>query len=314
MEPIKPNETINITTEENDVGTRIDVLLSQRLSLYSRTFFQKLITKKCVKINGKIATKSKTLIKENDEISITFPENKTVSPKKIIDTDLGVEIIHEHPDFFIINKPAGLVVHKPSDTKYGESIITLADWMLSKFSELQSVGESDRPGIVHRLDKNTSGIMIIPRKNHVHAIFGDLFRNRKIQKKYVAVVQDHPDKEGTIDFPIARHPKIKIKMTHDVPSGKQSKTNYKVLEYFKDSTLVEAKPITGRTHQIRVHFAAIGHSLIGDTTYGKKSKLINRHALHAQEISFPYKEKDYSFSCKPPEDFSKLTEVLRKNS
>ena len=139
-----------------------------------------------------------------------------------------------------------------------------------------------------------------------------MFRNRQIQKTYLALVKGHPDKKGTIDLPISRHPTQKIKMSHLSPAGKAAVSNYKVLEYFNDCTLVEVKPITGRTHQIRVHFAAIGHPLVGDDTYGKKSKLINRQALHAYSLEFDYQDKRFSFSQELPEDFKDAVEKLQK--
>ena len=183
------------------------------------------------------------------------------------------------------------------------------------FKEISKVGESERPGIVHRLDKNTSGIMIIPRKDYVHAIFSEMFKDRKIKKTYLAIVEGHPDPKGTIDLPISRHPTEKIKMSHLNPAGKDSTTNYSVLEYFEKCSLVELKPTTGRTHQIRVHMAAIGHPLLGDSTYGKESYMIGRHALHANKLEFEYNKELFSFSCdEQPEDFKNALEKLRKQT
>ncbi|MBT3455751.1 RluA family pseudouridine synthase [bacterium] len=314
MREIKPNEIVTITAEDEDTDLRLDVFLVKHLSLYSRSFFQNLIKRKTVSINGTTIRKSSTRIQPNDEIVLKSPEAKSIVVKKVVEKDIGVKIIHENDDFLIVNKPAGLIVHEPTDTKFGHETITLVDWLLCHFKDIAKVGEADRPGIVHRLDKNTSGILIIPRKNHVHTLFGNMFRTREIHKTYLAIVSGHPDREGTIDLPISRNLKDRIKMTHLNPSGRDSVTHYKVLEYFEDSTLLEAKPVTGRTHQIRVHLLAIGHPLIGDTTYGQSSKIIDRHALHAQKLEFTYQNENLSFSHEPPEDFQAAIEQLRKNT
>ena len=311
IDPIKPGESTTLIVSEEDIDNRIDVFIAKNLNLYSRSFFQKLIDENYVLKNNKAITKHKTKVQLNDIIKITFPPEKIIEPKKIIDQKLDVKIIYEHQDFFIISKPACLIVHDPTDSPLKNNIITLVDWLLAHFKGLEKVGLSQRPGIVHRLDMNTSGILIIPRKNYSHTIFGNMFRNREIKKTYLAIVQGHPDKSGTIDLPISRHKQQKIKMTHTDPNGRQSLTHYKIIEYFDDCSLVEAKPVTGRTHQIRVHLSAIGHPIIGDIVYGKKSKIINRQALHAQKIEFEYQKEPFSFSCPAPKDFQDALEKLK---
>ena len=311
MEPIQPNTTLTLTVAPEEENLRIDTFLAQHFSLYSRTFFQKLIDLGLVAINKKIITKHKSGVKDGDCITITFPPEKKIEPK-IIPADMGVSIVYEHPDFLIINKPAGLLVHAPTDKAADRDTLTLVDWLVSQFKELSDVGTLDRPGIVHRLDKDTSGLMIIPRKQHVHMVFGDMFRNREIKKTYLAVVEGHPSQSGTIDFPIARHPTKKTRMTHTNPLGRQALTHYTVRKYFKTCTLVEAYPVTGRTHQIRVHFSGMGHPLMGDVVYGKKSPYIKRQALHAAQIAFTYQGENYKFESEPPEDFQKILQILSK--
>ena len=311
MEQIKPGETLIIDVYEEDIDKRLDVFLAKSLKLYSRSFFQKLISAQHVKINDLVVTKSKTKIQRNDIVSVTFPPEKKIDLKKIINKELDVQILNQHPDFLIVYKPAGLMVHDPTDTQISNDIITLVDWLLVHFKELENVGEIDRPGIVHRLDMNTSGLLIIPKKRYAHTIFSDMFRERKIQKTYLAIATGHPDKEGTIDFSISRHPQQKTRMTHTIQTGRSATTHYKVLEYFKDCSLLELKPITGRTHQIRVHLAAIGHPIIGDSVYGNHSKIIKRQALHAYKLEFEYKNEPFSFMCPIPQDFENAIEALK---
>jgi len=319
IELVKPNSNHTFTVDPEYGGMRIDVFLSHQFPSYSRSFFEKLIEDCCVKINDTLVRKKSVLLKENDTISVTFPLPKR-DPIKIKKEakNLDVEIVYEHPHFIVVNKPAGLMVHTP----HPDSVdVTLVDWLLANFDELKNVGHVDRPGIVHRLDKDTTGLIIIPRNNCAHAYFGNLFRDRKIKKTYLAIVKGHPDKTGEIKFDIARHPSNRSKMTH-VTGGnrplikgkiRKAKTVYKVIEYFDDYSLVEVYPVTGRTHQIRVHFAGIGHPLLGDAVYGEKSKTINRHALHAQKLEFDFEGKQCSIIQEPPKDFKQAICSLRKN-
>jgi 23S rRNA pseudouridine1911/1915/1917 synthase len=203
------------------------------------------------------------------------------------------------------------------------SAITVADWILHNHHELSNVGAVDRPGIIHRLDKETSGLLIIARTNYGHNALGALFRNRKINKTYKAIVAGHPPKDGTITLAIGRNPTNRLKMAtfnedlidHTGKIGctkvRHATTDYKVLEYFDDASLIEVKPTTGRTHQIRVHMAALGHPIIGDQLYGKTSPFINRQALHAEQLSFIFDDTHYSFTDEFPHDFQQLINNLR---
>ena len=180
------------------------------------------------------------------------------------------------------------------------------------FAIFNHVGTVDRPGIVHRLDRDTSGLMIIPRTNEAHASMTDMFKDRKIQKTYLAIVMGHPPESGTIDLYVGRHPSMRNKMHHFTALTKQASsrtalTHYEVIQYYDDFSLVKVKPVTGRTHQIRVHFAAIGHPLLADPLYGRKSKLSKRHALHAHQLEFEYKSKSYCFTSQLD---SKLQNIL----
>jgi 23S rRNA pseudouridine1911/1915/1917 synthase len=287
---------------------RIDSFLSQALVTYSRSFFQKLIEKGCIKVNGKELLKYSTPVRTGDLINILFPEiSQNQLPDHASLAKLNIEIIYEHKHFFIINKPAHLVVHRPQSNS---SHVTLVDWLISYSNDLIHIGPQERPAIVHRLDKDTSGIMIIPRTQYSYDIFHHLFKNRAITKVYNAVVQGHPPLQASIELAIQRHPTKRTRMTHSNSTGRASLTNYKVLQYFKDSALIEAYPITGRTHQIRVHCAAIGHPILGDPVYGKASPLITRQALHAHKVTFTFDNQNYTFTAPIPADIIHLLEQI----
>ena len=304
-------EKILITVAENQTGKRLDVFMSEQLPAYSRAFFKRLIDDGYVLVNGLSITKAGYVLKLNDQVTYTFPAPKSVDMSKDL-TNVFVEIVYEHADFLIINKPAGLVVHAPQKEYIG---ITLVDWLLHYFKDLKTVGAQDRPGIVHRLDMHTSGLMIIPTNNQSHAIFTNMFKDRQISKTYLAVTTGHPDQTGQINYPIVRHPSHRNRMTHVLSKeltqnwakqARHAQTNYRVLNYLPSYSLVAVQPVTGRTHQIRVHMAAIGHVLVGDIVYGHKTGLISRQALHAYKLVFSYQGQVYEFIAQPPADFNNL--------
>jgi 23S rRNA pseudouridine1911/1915/1917 synthase len=317
---VEPNSLFTFIVDESSCIQRIDQYLSNNFSHYSRTFFQKLIEEKCVSRNGIITTKSSTPIVINDTITIQFPLARIIEPGKIMDETSHVSVLETTQHFMIVYKPPYLLVHPPSKTS---TAITLTDWITHNHQEISQIGIVDRPGIVHRLDKDTSGIMIITRTNHAHTIFNNLFKERKINKTYLAIVEGHPEQEGTINLAIARDPFNRIKMTtfseeanHQELCKKHSikirhaLTHYKVLRYFKNTSLVEIKPTTGRTHQIRVHMTAIGHPIVGDQTYGQKSALITRQALHAYRLHFIFDNQEYDFSSPLPHDMQQILDAL----
>jgi len=283
---------------------RVDSFLIKKNPDYSRTYFHKLIADKLVKVNGKNVKKS-FLVESGDLVEVSFPKPPQI---KIEPQDVEFEIFDEKPDFLIINKPAGLTVHH---TKEFSSEPTLVSGLLYKFKEFSQFDDDERPGIVHRLDKNTSGLLIVARNIKAQIELSNLFKNRLVKKTYLAVVKGHPDKEGKIELPVGRHPKERNKMSHVSYAGKPALTYYEVLEYYEDCSLVKVRIVTGRTHQIRVHFAAIGHGLLGDTMYGVKSKLIKRQALHSWKLSFDFKKENFSYTCPAPDDFVKLLKSLK---
>jgi len=314
---IQPNTTHLFTAPKEADTLRLDACLKLQFSSYSRSFLKGLILQGLVSIQNKNNIKPRTIVEAGNQITVTFPEIKTSRDLKVIPDDLEVPILHNSEHFLIINKPVGLTVHPPKiDCDY----ITLIDWLTHTFENLANVGPSDRPGIVHRLDRDTSGIMIVAKNNCSHAHICQLFKDRKIQKTYHAVVQGHPEKEGTIEYPITRNPvkrntvmcvKDKAKLEHK--RVRHACTHYKVVHYFEDHSLVEVKPVTGRTHQIRAHFASIGHPIVGDAVYGKTSKKIKRHALHAVSLAFKFNGKQHSFCCEAPKDFKLLLKKISNN-
>jgi len=292
------DKQIRLSVEPEYITSRLDTFLTQRFPEYSRTYFQDLISEKCVTVNGLDAKKASYTLREHDEICCSFPAPKkyNVAPQKV-----DFEVVDTQDDFLIINKPAGLVVHPPDKNSFDKP--NLVAGLLYNFEEFSQFGPSERPGIVHRLDRDTSGLMVIARSIPSQATFSDMFKDRKMSKTYLTLVKGRPPQEGVIKLPIGRDPHNPTKMSVRGISKKDAETHYKVLKYYDEYALVQARIVTGRTHQIRVHFAALGHSVVGDSVYGTSSKLISRQALHAWKISFDYKNQTFSYSQDIPSDF-----------
>lgn len=315
---------ISIHVSINEDSLRIDTFLALHYPEYTRTFLKKLILSGTISRNGSIITKSSSEVHEGDIITITSFE----LPKRTVDTenipDLYVDFckkygVFEHEHFLIIEKPAGLITHHAEGNS---SLISLSDIIIKERPEIASVGQEGRHGIVHRLDKETSGLLIIARTNYGYETCIELFKQRKIQKTYYAIVHGHPEKSGIIDEPIMRHPADPRKMICGLCEGRPAQTKYEVMHYYSDKThqsarasekpgandyaLIKAYPLTGRTHQIRVHMASIGHPVFGDSLYGTSSKRIKRHALHAYQLSFKFDEKQFEFTSSLPEDIQNL--------
>lgn len=301
MEPL-----IYILSEQSE-PERIDRVLSTQFE-HSRSYFQQIITKHGVTVNGIAAIKPSHIVKAGDRIEVVMPAIRPMGALPLPAHDIGASLVYTHDDFFIVYKPAGLITHSPH--KHNETV-TLVDWLIHTCNELTAVGQPDRPGIVHRLDKDTSGLIIVPRSNLVHAHFSGLFQKRLIEKTYLAIVQGHPEPQGSIDFSIGRDNKAMHKMTHKPQLGRESLTHYTIQEYFKDAALLEVKPVTGRTHQIRVHCAAIGHPILGDAVYGQPHPLLSRQALHAHQLRFTYKDQLISCWYDMPHDMWALVQALR---
>lgn len=228
-------------------------------------------------------------------------------------------VIYENKNFIVVNKPAGLPVHAGGSVKIGESLV---DWLIQTYPELKNVGDAPkiRPGIVHRLDKETSGVMIVARTAESFGALKRLFQTRQIDKKYIALVYGRiAQKFGRIALPIGAPKKRGVKRTTRTAharSVKEAVTEFRVLERFADSTLVEVLPKTGRMHQIRIHFASIGHPVLGDRLYAPKSSRapgLTRQFLHARSIVFSYPEgKRFAFEASLPDDLKLFLRNLRK--
>ncbi|MDP3056902.1 MAG: RluA family pseudouridine synthase [bacterium] len=313
------SQAFQFKAETQDQGKRLDKFLSEKLQEYSRATIQKMIKEKNILISGK-ETKSSYKIKTEDVVEIKPPAEKTdLSP----DPSVKIKIIHDEKDFAVIDKPAGLVVYP--GTKHEEK--TLVNGLLALWPEIKSVGEDPmRPGIVHRLDKDTSGIMIIAKNNSSFEYFKNIFKNREVKKTYLALVHGIlTPREGIIDFPIRRSEtvptkQVAIKEKNITDSARPALTRFTVLKYLKDSagneyTLTEAMPETGRMHQIRVHFAALGHNIVGDKIYkwNKTQKIVplKSHFLHAAALDFisPAK-KTLKFSSPLPKELNDFLKTL----
>lgn len=321
--PIKAESVFSFIVPENHQSCRVDKYISGLFPDYSRTFFQNIVLTGNISINQKVTKKPSDLVHTNDTITVQFPAERTIEPHDVIDRTHGISILADTQHFMIIHKPANLLVHAPSNNS---NAITVVDWIRHHYNDISSVGSADRPGIIHRLDRETSGILIITKTQYAHNVIGALFRERTIRKTYKALVAGHPPRQGTITFAIGRNPKNRLMMKSfdendidhegkiDNTKVRRAKSDYKVLEYFEDSSLVEVKPTTGRTHQIRVHMTAIGHPIIGDQLYGIKSLHIERHALHAEKLEFAFEGKEYEFCDKLPQDFQQLLNFARTSA
>tara|TARA_B100000242_G_scaffold273712_1_gene227543 strand:+ start:3197 stop:4180 length:984 start_codon:yes stop_codon:yes gene_type:complete len=325
------NKTIKFFVDEKNNRERIDIFLTKNISDYTRSYIKKLIEKKFVKLNDEIIISASKKIKSKDQILIKLSNEET--NKNIVPFDMKLDIVYEDNDILIINKPKGLVVHPGA----GNSSKTLVNALLSRYkNKLSDLNGSTRPGIVHRLDKDTSGLLVIAKNNLAHSKLSHQFSNHSIKRKYLCLVWGviRP-LNGKIETLISRNKKNRQLMSVSEINGKKAITNYKTLKIFniKDIpkiSMLECELETGRTHQIRVHLKYKGSTIIGDPKYGKvnlKFKKINNNffdylkhlkgqILHAKTLEFlhPTKNKWVKYSSKLPSDFKKLLDLLNNLS
>jgi 23S rRNA pseudouridine1911/1915/1917 synthase len=299
---------------------RLDKYLAEKIPGLSRVKLQNAIRLGAVKVNAALAQKPALKLKIGDKVVLM--EEKIISPheefKPVADASIPLEIVYEDKDIVVVNKPAGLLVHPTLAERSG----TLVNGLLARYPEMADVGENPlRPGIVHRLDKDTSGLIIACKNQAAFENIKKQFLERKVQKTYLALVEGVPkDLENDITYDIRpstgnRLKKVAVKKMHEPrkKSRRQAQTHYKVREAFGDRfALLEVKPKTGRTHQIRVHLSAIGHPVAGDRLYGSKSKIAKHQLLHAAEISFTSpSDKILNLSAPLPADFSAALEKIK---
>jgi 23S rRNA pseudouridine1911/1915/1917 synthase len=273
-----PEEPAFICDEEN---IRLDAYLSGKLPDVSRTYLQKLIKDGMVMVNGQPA-KQNYRTRENDLVQIFMPH---VRASDAAPQDMPLNIIYEDEHIIVVNKEKGMVVHPAPGNRDRTLVNALLHHCKGNLSDISGI---ERPGIVHRIDKDTSGIIVAAKTNVAHRRLSEMMAVHDIKREYIALVKGviH-ENQGRIDAPIGRHPKDRIKMAVNTANGKNAVTHFKVLERYRDATYVEVTLETGRTHQIRVHMAYINHPVIGDTVYGGKKKYnIEGQALHARLLGF----------------------------
>lgn len=309
---------------ELEAKQRLDQFLSQQPEPgLSRARIQALIRQGQVTVNQQVFKKARHLLKAGDEISLSLP---APTPLKLQAEAIPLDIVYEDENLVVVNKPPGLVVHPAA----GNRAHTLVNALLAHCQNLSGIGGVLRPGIVHRLDKNTSGLLIAAKNDLAHQKLSEQLAQRKIKRQYLALSAGTFTKPcGTIDLPIGRHHTQRQKMSAHTRQGKPAVTHYQVLEQFRSSSLLQITLDTGRTHQIRVHMAHIRHPVLGDKTYGRWGKIslkddkgkrqeitIPRQALHAAKLAFvhPLEGQELRFEAPLPEDMQDLLNKLRVDS
>jgi len=312
--------TQTFTVTPSDAKTRLDIFLLQRLPDLTRSRIKNLIEDGLVSLND-MPAKAGVKVKGGDEISITIPEPQPVKaePEKI-----PLDIIYEDKDVIVINKPPGLTVHPGTGRAKG----TLVNALLYHCRDLSGIGGELRPGIVHRIDKDTSGVLVVAKNDKSHQFLAKQFKEHSIKRRYLAIVSGYVKKdEGTVDLPIGRHISERKKMSVRTRKGRRAVTHYRVLKRFPFHTLLEVTLETGRTHQIRVHLSAIHHPVIGDPVYGKENipsglsqkavmliKNLKRQALHAETLGIIHPETNeyVEWTAPLPRDMEAIINALEE--
>ncbi len=280
-------------------GERIDKFLVQKLDK-SRSLVQKLIKDELVLVNGEVV-KTNYSVADGDEIDVK--QLDVVDNTNIIPQPMDLDIVYEDEDLLVINKPSGLVVH-PAHGHYQD---TLVNGLLAYSNKLSDINGEFRPGIVHRIDKDTSGLLVVCKNNETHEALANQLSDKTLFRQYLAIVHGEIEEdEGEIIAPIGRDPRDRVKMAVVAKNSKEAQTNFKVLERYDHYTLVSCNLLTGRTHQIRVHFDFINYPLVGDPLYGIKPTIDTKgQALHAYKLGFihPRSGEYMEFEAKPPQEF-----------
>lgn len=301
---------LSFTVASDTVSVRIDRYLTEQCPELSRSYIQKLLKDQKVKADHK-TVKANYKVQPGQEIVVEIPD---AEPLDIQPEDIPLDILYEDPYLLVVNKPKGMVVHPAAGHTGG----TLVNAVMAHCGEnLSGINGVLRPGIVHRIDKDTTGALLVCKTDEIHRSLAEQLKEHSIKRRYRAIVRGNLKEDtGTIEGPIGRHPTDRKKMAINYKNGKDAVTHYKVLERFGQYTYVECRLETGRTHQIRVHMSSIGHPLLGDTVYGsgKDPFHLEGQTLHAMILGFihPITGEYMEFSAPLPEYFLKLLEKLRK--
>jgi 23S rRNA pseudouridine1911/1915/1917 synthase len=288
-------------------GERVDAFIARMLPEISRSYVKRLLDGGLVTIDGRVP-KASEKVSEGAEIAVEVPppEELSLEPQRI-----PVTIIYQDNDIIVVDKPAGLTVHPAPGHPSG----TLVNALLALCPDLQGIAGTLRPGIVHRLDKDTSGLLVVAKNDRAMRALQSQLAERHVHKTYLALVHGVPTpREGQIEAPIGRSPKNRKKMAV-IENGREATTRYKVREELRGHALLEVEPVTGRTHQIRVHLSAIGHPIVGDSVYGRPSPVLDRQFLHAWRLAFamPLGGRQVEFESPLPPDLRDALEVLRES-
>ncbi len=291
-------------------SVRIDVYVSE-IAEITRSRAAKLICDGCVEINGKIAQKSYKL-QTGDNVSVTVPDPIDYN---VLPQNLNLDIVYEDEHLLVVNKPKGMVVH-PAAGNFENTLVN--GLMYHCKDNLSGINGVMRPGIVHRIDKNTSGLLIVAKNDNAHNFLAQQIKEHSFTREYEAIVYGNfKDDNGTVNAPIGRHPVKRKQMTVTSTGSRNAVTHYQVLERFGEFTYIKLKLETGRTHQIRVHMAYLGHPVAGDDVYGPKKIIteLNGQCLHARKIGFlhPITKEYLEFSCALPDYFDKYLNKLKNN-
>jgi 23S rRNA pseudouridine1911/1915/1917 synthase len=299
-------------------GKRADIALSHFLEGHTRSQIKRLIEEKLILVGGE-AVKPSRKLEGGELVRVTLP---APTPLDVMPEDIPLDILYEDDYIAVVDKPPGMTVHPGAGVGSG----TLVNALLFRCKNLSGIGGKIRPGIVHRLDKDTSGVMVVAKNDVAHNSLVNQFKTRAVRKKYLAIVEGNIREEsGVFSSKIGRHPVDRKKMSSKARSGRESLTNWKVIKRFEDASFVEAEPRTGRTHQIRVHFSENGYPILADAVYGYKkhksaavasaAKKIGRQALHASNIGFfhPHTQEFVEFTAPLPLDMSEALNILAES-
>ena len=301
-------EAQTITFQVESGGERLDKAVVAIVPDLSRAVVQRLVKGGQVSVNGRVS-KPSYRVEVGDEVVVRVPAKR---PPQVLPEQVELDVIYEDEHLLMINKPSGMVVHPAQGHESG----TLVNAVLGYLPQILDVGGPERAGIVHRLDKDTSGLIIVAKDETVRNALQRQFKRRQVKKTYLALVEGHPEpRQGEIDAPIGRHKRQRKRMAI-VRSGRDAYTAYRVIETFDNHSLVELQPETGRTHQIRVHLAWLGYPAVGDRVYGRRKQqlLKHRHFLHARklELTHPVTRAPLSLTAPLPDNLVRLLQRLRR--